>query len=95
MSKNTSVVGFPRIGEQRELKKVLENFWSKKCDFNEVITIASTLKEKHWRYQKDAGIEYISSNDFSLYEKSVKEEESRRYAMQKDIYSTLMKMPKI
>ena len=35
------------------------------------------------------------AHDFSLYEKSVKEEESRRYAMQKDIYSTLMKMPKI
>jgi len=68
MSKNTYTVGFPRIGEQRELKKVLENFWSKKCDFSEVQKVASELKKRHWNYQKDAGIEYISSNDFSLYD---------------------------
>ncbi|MGB3751057.1 MAG: 5-methyltetrahydropteroyltriglutamate--homocysteine S-methyltransferase [Arcobacteraceae bacterium] len=68
MSKNTYAVGFPRIGEQRELKKVLENFWSKKCEFSEVNKVASELKKRHWNYQKDAGIEYISSNDFSLYD---------------------------
>jgi len=68
MSKNTLVVGFPRIGEQRELKKVLEQYWSKKIEFNEVLKVSSDLKQKHWHYQKDAGIEYISSNDFSLYD---------------------------
>ncbi|QOP45607.1 5-methyltetrahydropteroyltriglutamate--homocysteine S-methyltransferase [Sulfurimonas paralvinellae] len=67
MSKNY-VLGFPRIGEQRELKKVLESYWSGKCDFNEVTTTASRLKKRHWEYQKDAGIEFISSNDFSLYD---------------------------
>jgi len=68
MSKNTAVIGFPRIGEQRELKKVLENFWANKSSFDEVTRIASALKKRHWTYQKDAGIEYISSNDFSLYD---------------------------
>lgn len=29
MSKNY-VIGFPRIGEKRELKKVLEDYWAKK-----------------------------------------------------------------
>jgi len=62
------VIGFPRIGEKRELKKVLESFWAKKCPFEEVEKVASKLKHKHWQYQKDAGIEYISSNDFSLYD---------------------------
>lgn len=69
MSNNKSyVVGFPRIGEQRELKKVLEKFWSKKCEFSEVQSVASELKKRHWAYQRDVGIEYISSNDFSLYD---------------------------
>ena len=45
MSKNY-VVGFPRIGEQRELKKVLELFWAKKCPFTEVEKVASTLKKE-------------------------------------------------
>jgi len=62
------VVGFPRIGEQRELKKVLEEFWAKKCSYNEVKKVASELKKRHWNYQVEAGIEYISSNDFSLYD---------------------------
>lgn len=67
MSKNY-IVGFPRIGEQRELKKVLEEFWANKCPFEEVKKVASELKERHWNYQKDAGIDFIASNDFSLYD---------------------------
>ena len=67
MSKNY-VIGFPRIGEQRELKKVLELFWANKTDFKEVEKVASQLKARHWKYQKDAGIDFISSNDFSLYD---------------------------
>ncbi|WP_024955553.1 5-methyltetrahydropteroyltriglutamate--homocysteine S-methyltransferase [Sulfurospirillum arcachonense] len=68
MLNNSYVVGFPRIGEQRELKKILESFWAKKCSFKEVQKIASELKKRHWLYQKDAGIHFISSNDFSLYD---------------------------
>ena len=68
MSKNNYIVGFPRIGEQRELKKVLESFWAKKSPFSEVEEVAHQLKVRHWNYQKDAKIEYISSNDFSLYD---------------------------
>lgn len=67
MSKNY-VVGFPRIGEQRELKKVLELFWAGKCPFSEVEAVALLLKSRHWKYQKDAGIDFIASNDFSLYD---------------------------
>ncbi|BAF71485.1 5-methyltetrahydropteroyltriglutamate--homocysteine S-methyltransferase [Sulfurovum sp. NBC37-1] len=67
MSKNY-VTGFPRIGEQRELKKVLEKFWAKETDFSEVEYIAAQLKARHWNYQKEAGIDFISSNDFSLYD---------------------------
>ncbi|WP_424688127.1 5-methyltetrahydropteroyltriglutamate--homocysteine S-methyltransferase [Halarcobacter ebronensis] len=62
------VIGFPRIGEQRELKKILEKYWSKNCSFKEVEEVASVLRKRHWKYQKDAGIKYISSNDFSFYD---------------------------
>jgi 5-methyltetrahydropteroyltriglutamate--homocysteine methyltransferase len=68
MSKKSYIVGFPRIGEERELKKILEDFWAKKCPFSEVKEVAHKLKVRHWNYQKDAGVEYISSNDFSLYD---------------------------
>ncbi|MFY4844678.1 5-methyltetrahydropteroyltriglutamate--homocysteine S-methyltransferase [Aliarcobacter butzleri] len=67
MSKNY-VIGFPRIGEKRELKKVLEQYWSKQTDFNEVKYVASQLKKRHWNYQKDVKIDFIASNDFSYYD---------------------------
>ncbi|WP_151948545.1 5-methyltetrahydropteroyltriglutamate--homocysteine S-methyltransferase [Aliarcobacter butzleri] len=67
MSKNY-VIGFPRIGEKRELKKVLEQYWSKQTDFNEVKYVASQLKKRHWNYQKDTKIDFIASNDFSYYD---------------------------
>ena len=52
MSKNikNSIVGFPRIGEQRELKFVLEKYFAKKCDFSEVEKSANMLKERSWQY---------------------------------------------
>lgn len=67
MIKN-SIVGFPRIGEKRELKFALEKFWAKGCEFDEVEKVANELKIRHWEYQKNAGIELISSNDFSYYD---------------------------
>ena len=68
MSNKNYIIGFGRIGEQRELKKVLEKFWAKECSFKEVQQVAYKLKKRHWYYQKEAEIDFISSNDFSLYD---------------------------
>ncbi len=67
MSKNY-VIGFPRIGEKRELKFALEDYWAKRSDFSEVEKVAKMLKKRHWAYQREAGIDHISSNDFSYYD---------------------------
>ena len=67
MIKN-SIVGYPRIGEQRELKKALELFWNKDIGFNKLKEKAKELKQRHWNYQKNSGIDLISSNDFSYYD---------------------------
>lgn len=64
----TYVVGFPRIGERRELKNVLESYWNRQTDFDSVIETSKTLRKRHWLYQNAAGIDFISSNDFSLYD---------------------------
>ncbi len=62
------VTGFPRIGEKRELKKALEEFWDKKTEVSSLEAIASQLRKRHWNYQKEAGIDFISCNDFSYYD---------------------------
>ncbi|WP_281950901.1 5-methyltetrahydropteroyltriglutamate--homocysteine S-methyltransferase [Nitrosophilus kaiyonis] len=65
------VIGYPRIGEKRELKFVLEKYWRGEVDFSEVEKVAKELKTRHWNYQKKAGIKYISSNDFSYYDQMI------------------------
>ncbi|MGW8168481.1 MAG: 5-methyltetrahydropteroyltriglutamate--homocysteine S-methyltransferase [Sulfurovaceae bacterium] len=67
MSKNL-VVGYPRIGEHRELKFALESFWSNKSNFQDVEEVAKNLRAKAWNTQKEAGVGLISSNDFSYYD---------------------------
>ncbi len=64
----TTTIGFPRIGEQRELKFALEAYWNGMESFSHVQTIATKLMHRHWEYQKNAGIDLISVNDFSLYD---------------------------
>lgn len=64
----TYVTGFPRIGEKRELKFALETYWAGKTDFETVKTVAKTLRERHWNYQRQNHIDFISCNDFSLYD---------------------------
>jgi 5-methyltetrahydropteroyltriglutamate--homocysteine methyltransferase len=64
----TYVIGFPRIGEQRELKRALESYWAGKSSKEELQKTASELRKRHWVYQKNAGIDLISINDFSFYD---------------------------
>jgi len=67
MSKNY-VIGYPRIGEKRELKFALESYWSGKSDFAALENTAAQLRRRHWQEQQNAGIGTISCNDFSYYD---------------------------
>ena len=64
----TSVIGYPRIGTFRELKFALEKYFRNEITATELQTTAKELRAIHWQSQKDAGIDYIPSNDFSFYD---------------------------
>lgn len=68
MSALTSVSGFPRVGQNRELKKIIEAYWKGANSLDDVRATAKELRAKHWKLQKDAGIDLIPSNDFSYYD---------------------------
>ena len=68
MTFKTYVTGFSRIGENRELKRALENFWRGKISQDALEETAQTLRKKHWLTQQKAGIDLISINDFSYYD---------------------------
>ncbi len=68
MPVTTSTLGFPRIGRRRELKTSLEDFWAGKSDRQTLLDATAALRRQNWWIQKAAGINYIPSNDFSLYD---------------------------
>lgn len=64
----TSVIGFPRIGTLRELKFASEKYFRNEIKAEELLQTAKDLRKAHWMTQKEAGITFISSNDFSHYD---------------------------
>ncbi|KKB13570.1 5-methyltetrahydropteroyltriglutamate--homocysteine methyltransferase [Devosia geojensis] len=61
-------LGFPRIGAHRELKKALESYWKGETDAAVLLETGRELRARHWRQQREAGIEIVPSNDFSFYD---------------------------
>jgi 5-methyltetrahydropteroyltriglutamate--homocysteine methyltransferase len=64
----SNVSGFPRIGPKRELKLTTEAYWGEERSLEELRATASSLRAANWKLQRDAGIDLIPSNDFSLYD---------------------------
>ena len=66
--RKTSVIGFPRIGKNRELKFASEKFFKGEISEEELKKVASELRLYGWKKQQEAGITFIPSNDFSFYD---------------------------
>lgn len=64
----TQNLGYPRIGSQRELKKICENYWADKTGYKNVLQVGKNIRHENWKLQKEAGIDVIPSNDFSFYD---------------------------
>ena len=62
----TSVIGYPRIGAQRELKFITERYFRGDAGNEELLHTAARLRHEHWKSMQ--GIDYIPCNDFSLYD---------------------------
>ena len=64
----TAVIGYPRIGSNRELKFATERYLKGQIEQSELLQIAQNLRKEHWVEQDNQKIDYISSNDFSFYD---------------------------
>ncbi|AZA89472.1 5-methyltetrahydropteroyltriglutamate--homocysteine methyltransferase [Chryseobacterium nakagawai] len=64
----THILGYPRIGSKRELKKACEQYWSGKIVLEELLTVGRAICSQNWNLQKEAGIDLIPCNDFSYYD---------------------------
>jgi 5-methyltetrahydropteroyltriglutamate--homocysteine methyltransferase len=64
----TQNLGYPRIGGQRELKKVCESYWAGTTGYKNVLQVGKNIRRENWELQKNLGIDIIPSNDFSFYD---------------------------
>lgn len=64
----TSIVAYPHIGKERELKYLLEKYWRKEISAATLEKGAVALRQVHWQNQVDGALDYLTINDFSLYD---------------------------
>jgi 5-methyltetrahydropteroyltriglutamate--homocysteine methyltransferase len=64
----TNVLGYPRIGAKRELKKACEAYWKREISEADLQAVAKQIRRANWQTQQKAGITLIPSNDFSFYD---------------------------
>lgn len=67
MSKS-HVLGLPRIGANREIKKAMEAYWQGKLSLTELQHIGQQTEEINWKMQATAGLDFITVGDFSWYD---------------------------
>ncbi|KAF8745977.1 hypothetical protein AX14_004270 [Amanita brunnescens Koide BX004] len=65
---SSSVLGFPRIGANREVKKAVEAYWAGKISADELTKAAADVKKESWTSVKNHGVDFIPSGEFSLYD---------------------------
>ncbi|WP_433058044.1 5-methyltetrahydropteroyltriglutamate--homocysteine S-methyltransferase [Dactylosporangium sp. CS-033363] len=64
----STVLGYPRIGPDRELKRALEGYWSGRLDRAALDETGRRLRADTWRRLHELGLAGLPSNTFSLYD---------------------------
>ena len=64
----TSIIGYPRIGNLRELKFASEKYFRGEITAAELEKTAREIRSYNLTLQKKSGLDFIPSNDFSFYD---------------------------
>lgn len=65
---SATILGSPRIGPNRELKRAVEKYWAGRIDRAELQSVAATLRRDTWTALVAAGLDSVPVNDFSYYD---------------------------
>ncbi len=68
MTFTATVLGIPRIGPRRELKKAIESYWAGRIDQIELAAVARSLRDAGLTDLRDAGLDSIPVGTFSYYD---------------------------
>ena len=64
----TTIIGYPRIGSQRELKFASEKYFKGEISSEELQETAKKLRYENLEIQRKSDLDIIPSNDFSFYD---------------------------
>ncbi|TCK25649.1 5-methyltetrahydropteroyltriglutamate--homocysteine S-methyltransferase [Pseudonocardia endophytica] len=64
----STVLGWPRIGPRRELKRAEEAFWAGRTGADELRSVAADLRRDSWTGLRDTGLGQVPGNTFSFYD---------------------------
>ncbi|MFN3340845.1 MAG: 5-methyltetrahydropteroyltriglutamate--homocysteine S-methyltransferase, partial [Dietzia sp.] len=62
------MLGYPRIGPRRELKRALERYWHGDGTRSELLAVGRRIRESTWQELRDKGLTQIPGNTFSFYD---------------------------
>ena len=62
------VLGFPRMGANRELKWALEDYWSQTITQSQLIQEGHNIKRNNWTAQIEQNLDFITVGDFAWYD---------------------------
>ncbi|WP_428936214.1 5-methyltetrahydropteroyltriglutamate--homocysteine S-methyltransferase [Streptomyces sp. ACT015] len=63
-----TVYGYPRQGQDRQLKKAVEGYWKGRVDADALRTTAADLRRTNWNQLAEAGVDEVPTGDFSYYD---------------------------
>ncbi|MEU0000524.1 5-methyltetrahydropteroyltriglutamate--homocysteine S-methyltransferase [Streptomyces microflavus] len=63
-----TVYGYPRQGQNRELKKAIEGYWKGRVDADTLRQTAAELRRETWQQLAEAGVHEVPTGDFSYYD---------------------------
>ena len=63
-----TVIGSPRIGPKRELKRATEGYWAGRTSRSELESVAAALRRDTWASLAAAGLDSVPVNTFSYYD---------------------------
>ncbi len=64
----SSILGYPRIGPRRELKRALESYWHGTSTRDELVAVAREIQEDTWSELAATGLTQVPGNTFSYYD---------------------------
>lgn len=68
MTTITHILGYPRIGEKRQLKFALEQYWRGEITQHQLQQLGSDIRQQNWQWQKEAGLSLVTAGDFAWYD---------------------------